>query len=857
MITGETYREVMDLNSGIGGAELLAPVGNAEMAEAAIHNGASAIYIGLPGFNARNRRSDLARHEFASIVHRCRTYGLRVFVAANILIFDDEIESFLEAINFALSCHIDAIIVQDVGAACLIRERFPMIPLHASTQADIGSIEAYNYFSPLHFERVTLPRESSLADIRRLRSELKTELEVFIHGAICISFSGHCFTSLGMGGRSGNRGECAQSCRLPYRFTDALDDSFHFPFSPTDLAAGDQIRELRDSGVESFKIEGRMKSPEYVAAGLQRYGSLLNGKEPSGQELELTYHRGSNRTWFNESGYHTLVRGDYNAHRGVFLGTVNRMKNSVLNINFDTGAILPRKGDGIIVLNGGEVVYGGPVFSIEEGAAIDKERRRSYHSNKTEKRDNRGKKIHSGQRDNILCIGLSREGDFNKIRSGMKVYLTGSPEIQAGLRRTWTDLRAFKRIPLNIRISGGEGEYLQVEYNDGEGRLFVIRSGEPLEKSLSSSFTCEKAERSLGALGRTPYVIDHLEFRVKDKVFVHERELKRIRQEAVEKMTELRAGAPPYRSVLPFDLPDFTSESGSESNRDTPKGVREFDDGIGITLLIRSVHRLNIDEILDSLKGFQLFRIAIDHPEPSLLRSYVAKVKRAGFQCAIVLPRIHRASDAGNIMEYLKSDADIYYAPSAAAAWVCRENQVPFIVDATLNTVNAKSVLYHLQMGAEQVCASYELSPVRVADLASNIPNIPEGFLEWPVYVRMPAFHMEYCLFSMRYGKGERYPECGQPCKKNDLFVKDPKGAVHEVFYDHLCRNTVYLEKPLNYINSIQSASRAGVRYFRIEVIASKGNSDQMEKSGMDMQSIQEKIRTIINEAKAYSPDAR
>jgi putative protease len=144
-----------------------------------------------------------------------------------------------------------------------------------------------------------------------------------------------------------------------------------------------------------------------------------------------------------------------------------------------------------------------------------------------------------------------------------------------------------------------------------------------------------------------------------------------------------------------------------------------------------------------------------------------------------------------------------------------------------MNTVNHKSVLYHFGMGADEVSLSYELSPERVIGIAKKVPDEFRDALEWPVHVRMPAFHMEYCLFTMRYGNGENYPHCGQPCRKHDLYVKDSRGAVHQVLYDHLCRNTVYLERPVDHTASIQDAVRAGIRHFRIEEVVGSGKANR------------------------------
>ena len=260
--------------------EILAPVGNMEMAQAAVHNGAHAIYVGTPGFNARGRTKDHTLEELKEIIDFCHLYDVKVLLALNILVFERELDILQSYLPEVLKLQPDAFIVQDLGLAKLLKERCPELPLHASTQMTLASAEAVEELADFGFKRLVLARELSLDQIQSIRESTKQELEVFVHGALCVSYSGQCLTSESFGGRSANRGQCAQSCRLEYELlvdgkVKPLKDNARYLFSPQDLCGIEEVPQLKAMGVDTFKIEGRLKTPQYVANTVSHFAKAI------------------------------------------------------------------------------------------------------------------------------------------------------------------------------------------------------------------------------------------------------------------------------------------------------------------------------------------------------------------------------------------------------------------------------------------------------------------------------------------------------------------------------------------------------------------------------------------------------
>ncbi|NBP81803.1 U32 family peptidase, partial [bacterium] len=316
--------------------ELLAPAGDHDCLLAAIANGADAVYFGLEtGFNARDRATNFTLDSLPAVMQLLHRHGLRGYATLNTLVFTAELTAFAHTVAAVAAAGVDAVLVQDVGAARLARAICPELPLHASTQMTLTSAETIRLAESLGMERVVLARELSLEEIAAISGTTSMPLEAFVHGALCVAYSGQCLTSESLGGRSANRGQCAQACRLPYELLcDGAEVDLgnqKYLLSPQDLAGFALVPDLMAAGVVSLKIEGRLKAPEYVAAITRRYREAIDtavAGEPvvftprQIEEMELTFSRGFSPGWLQGCDHKMLVPATSSAKRGVPLGRV-------------------------------------------------------------------------------------------------------------------------------------------------------------------------------------------------------------------------------------------------------------------------------------------------------------------------------------------------------------------------------------------------------------------------------------------------------------------------------------------------------------------------------------------------------
>jgi putative protease len=368
------------MQSSVIKPELLAPAGDRMCIRAAIENGADAVYFGLQtGFNARARAANFAVEDLPDVMRELHARGVRGYTTLNTLVFSEELAEVEKLIQQIAAAGVDAILVQDLGVVRLVREICPELEIHASTQMTMTSSETIAVAAQLGVSRVVLARELSLDEIRKIASQTSMPLEVFIHGALCVAYSGQCLTSESLGGRSANRGQCAQACRMPYELVcDGKDVDLgdqKYLLSPQDLAAFDLVPELIAAGVASFKIEGRLKTPEYVANITQHYRQAIDAAVAARplkfsaaevEEMELSFSRGFSPGWLGGCDHKMLVPGRSSAKRGVLLGEVIDTRSDRVRVKLRTH-VAP--GDGLVFQGNraeGEE-QGGRVYEIFSG----------------------------------------------------------------------------------------------------------------------------------------------------------------------------------------------------------------------------------------------------------------------------------------------------------------------------------------------------------------------------------------------------------------------------------------------------------------------------------------------------------
>lgn len=493
--------------------ELVAPAGNIECARAAVANGADAVYFGLPRFNARMRADNFTAAQLPELVRFLHERRCRAIAVLNILIFPNELADAERELIALDAAGVDAVMVQDLGIAALAQRLGLRMEIHASTQMTITTPEAVKFIAKLGIKRVVLARELSLKELAKFDPKAM-ELEVFVHGALCVAYSGQCLTSEALGQRSANRGECAAACRLPY---DLIVDGTpkdlgecRYLLSPQDLAAARDVPDLFRLGIAAFKIEGRLKTPEYVAATTQVYRKAIDGAPVTPADwykLEMAFSRGFYTGWLHGVNHQELVKGRFGTKRGPLVGEIRTVSYDHVEVEMRS-PLLP--GDG--VLFEGEKEQGGRIWEVR-GASLYFER---------------GKM------------------DFHAMKPGDRVWKTSDPKLEKELRRTFAGEIPRPKQPLDIRVTGKVGDPLALE-----ARGVSVRSAMPLQAAQKRPLTTESLREQLGRLGETDFALGELRNELVGEVIVPVSELNRLRRELIEKIPVAQpVQRPVARSVL-------------------------------------------------------------------------------------------------------------------------------------------------------------------------------------------------------------------------------------------------------------------------------------------------------------------
>lgn len=527
--------------------ELLIPVGSMEALNYAIHNGADAVYLGGKSFGARKFANNFTNEEMLEAICLCHLYGVKIYVTANTLIYDDEVEEFLSYIKFLYQNGVDAVIMQDFGMICLVRNIFPDLEIHASTQLHNYSKSQLEFLKKLGIKRVVLARELSLDEIRKIDTDM--ELEVFIHGALCISYSGCCLFSSLVGGRSGNRGECAGSCRLPYQLLEdgKVVSTDKYLLSTKELNTSPYFEELMRSNITSFKVEGRMKSPEYVGFITKFYRNLIDQYEKTGkiridnnciEKLKILFNREFTKGHlFNEKNYELMNMQSPN-HIGICIGKVEGFIKNKIKIKLEKDLT---QGDGIRFLesNKGMIV--------------------NFLYNKNEKL------IHEAKRDDIIFLD-------NKIglTSLDLVHKTISSKLSEELKKY-----SKRMISVSMKLEAKIGKKLCLTIEDYDKNVVKVFL-DNVEEARSSPTSRERIVEQLKKLGNTPFDLKSIDVIMDDNIFLSIKVLNDIRRTAVEQLIKKRTSLNKLCRILPCEF----------------KTISNDDKNTNLTVLVRNEEQL-------------------------------------------------------------------------------------------------------------------------------------------------------------------------------------------------------------------------------------------------------------------------
>lgn len=771
--------------------ELLAPAGSLDAVRAAVANGADAVYLGASRFNARDGGAQLSMEELSKACAIAHQRGTRVYLTFNVLLKTHELEDAMRYLGECVDAGIDAAIVQDLGAVRLIQRTYPRLEVHGSTQMTVHDPSAARVMQQLGVERIVLARENTLDDIRAIHEAVPSlGLETFVHGALCISYSGQCFMSGMISERSANRGSCAQSCRKDYVLTD--DRTNHeldrgYLISARDLAAHDHLAEIASSGVGCLKVEGRKKKPEYVATVTRSYRTWLDrvargefAPPPSDevQPLVQIFSRGNTGGMYGGREGREYITRTQPDNRGVTLGVVTgREGNDIL---VEVRAPLAN-GDGV----GFEAPEQGSAASI--GSTIQDVRTLS----------SRG--------------GVYRQAFTARVRvdAGWRVVRTSDATLLAEARQSFAHVPTPDRtglVRLDVRCFGQPGAPLKVIVTDG-GHTVTVRSDLPLAVASKRALDAAQLREQLGRLGETPFVLGGLQVDgLAQGCFLPVSALNHLRQDAVAQLLAQRqwdgvASAAERDALIAAAVTTVTVAPVPES--DAP------------FRLVASVWTVE-DALAAADSGAT--EVVLDpflrHPTPTVSRVRALREELAGHGVTLRLrtPTIVRPDDRKRLTKWLDLGLPLLTGHLGLVAEQSALG-VDVVGDYALNAFNPHTAAILFEQGAKRLTASVELTTDEIAQLIA-----PWGGAGFDVFVwgRPEGMTIEHCVLSAAF---DREPTtCRDLCvqKHTSVTLTDPAGYAFPVATDSDCRNRLLHSRPIDGSEFVPTLWAAGVRGYQL-----------------------------------------
>ena len=518
--------------------ELLAPAGNMENLKYAVMAGCDAVYLGLKKFGARAFSSNFSDSEFIEAVNYCHLYGVKVYVTLNTIIYDYEVEDFLKTVDFIHKNNVDAVLIQDLGMLDLVRKTYPNLEVHASTQMHIHNLDGVKVLEKLGIKRAVLARETSIDTIKYIKENSNIELEVFVHGALCVSYSGECLMSKFIGGRSGNRGECAGACRLSYNVVDDNNNILNknkYPISTKDLNTIYYIDKLIESGVASLKIEGRMKSREYVYMVVKLYRDTIDNYYKTGRvivneddllKLKKIFNREYTKGFLFNIKNNELINSYRPNHMGVNVGKVLNYKNGYATILLTDHVSI---GSGLRALSKNNKDVGILVNEF-------------YKNNKL---------VKDAYKNDIISIKV-----HDKVYKDDIVVITNDKSISNDIEEYIKNNK--RKVLISGKVSCKLG-IITLEVSDGVNNVVV--SSNNVFKSINKSTTKEDISIKLNKLLNTVYKFNSLDINIDSNLFIPLKEINGLKNDMVMLLNDKRLYKINYvKSKYDIDLPDFKKE---------------------------------------------------------------------------------------------------------------------------------------------------------------------------------------------------------------------------------------------------------------------------------------------------------
>ena len=746
--------------------ELLAPAGSMESLIAAINNGADAIYLGGNKFSARAYASNFDNETMAKAVDYSHSYNVKVYVTINTSLKQNELKEALKYAGYLYEIGVDALIIQDVGLISLIRDIYPNFELHASTQMTVHNGEGALYFKEKGLQRIVLSRELSLDEIKYISKDLGIETEIFVHGALCICYSGQCLMSSMIGGRSGNRGRCAQPCRMQYTLKgETLGEKKGYLLSPKDTCLIEDVDSIIKSGTSSLKVEGRMKKPEYVAGVTRNYRKAID-KVLSNAKFDLNKGRSELAQLFNREGFakaylhkntgKDMMSYNYPKNTGVFIGQVTSSGEVVLEENVALG-------DGIRFYDDG--------FTLS----------------KILKNNNEVKEAFRGD-----TVKLFPTGGYKK---GYRLYKMSDKKLYDELKE---DLKSYKR---KISLIG-EVEFkvnaplvIKTKFNGKEYKVF----GEKVEAATNTPMTRERVEESLKKSGEIPYKFDQIVFDTFDDGFMRISDINNLRRELFEKI--LKGEVSSYRKRRIQETTKIKNVKCNEDlgyiysciTKDQLKALIENED----------VKNMSLDIFFSRLKN------SLNKEDLKSLYEQNSKDKNIYLK----VPNIIKG-EFNNIVKIIDELAPYIKGIITSNVGIIKiyKDKLFIIGDYKLNIFSKEAAEFYAE-DVDIPCISLELNRKEIKEMIKDI-NCKVGV---NIYGSTELMVSEYCPIGSTFGGKASKKECNGACMKDNFILIDRMNESFSVLADNNCRSHILNSVATNLIEQVEELKSFNITNFRVD----------------------------------------
>jgi len=814
--------------------ELLAPAGKIEAFRAAVENGADAVYLGGSMFSARQYAGNFGFEEIKEAINFAHGRRVKVYVAVNTLIANEEIDKFITYLYQLAEVQVDAIIVQDLGIAHIIRKALPQMELHASTQMTVHNSPGVKFLEDMGFRRGVLAREVSFENIKLIKQTTFLELETFVHGALCIAYSGQCLMSSMIGGRSGNRGRCAQPCRMKYGLVNKKGNLLVKPettgehlLSPRDLKMIQHVPELIEAGIVSLKIEGRMKRPEYVATVVRNYREAIDRyyQNPEkfqidkawGKELEQIFNRDFTTGYYFGNQGKELMSFKRPNNRGLLLGRITKVENGLIFIHLVEPLAV---GDGYEVW-------------VTKGGRIAGEVKEIYYNNK------KTLKSDAGQEIAIKVTGKPRVGD--------RVFKTHDIDLMQRAKESYLSPKVSRKIGLQLEVLFEEGQKMLVKACDTEGYVLQFSGDYIIEKAKKHPINYDTLWQQFARLGNTPFELKQLDAKIKGDIIVPVSELNQMRRKVVEGLINKRQ---------------------EELTKNVPNKTVYLDKVKEIQHNIPQSEKLNIKPQLSVLVGnLEGVKAAVYSGANQVYFNWEGLKNKPGFtwdsikegitlceqndiKAVLRLPRLVSETELIKVKEDLtKLKAFGFHGFLVGNLGIL--NLAGYLglekiyADYTLNIFNDYTIQKLHEMKITQAALSPELTLEQINNF-SFLGNLP---LEVIVHGNFPLMVSEYCAIGSIQGNKTSSESCQGACTGKDFGLKDRMNFIFPLEMDANCRMLVYNAKPLNLYKDIKGVLSSGINIIRIE-----GRKENAEWVRLVTQIYRQAIDDWFEYRRAYQP---